>query len=223
MQEVVTGGHRASGATRFHLFDRQDRHELELPRCLVHGHHRSIRGRRLARQRRLHPDGAGNRRKLPGPDLEIFMVQAHDTDNIAQDSRHRRPSGAGGRTGTPRRRRRPKPGGRRRCRSRCRTRERQGHVFLHASGSREAECHAEGRSPAEAERRKTGSRRVGAGSGRCRRSRASPPPPAPKVDRRRAIPRPSRRPPSRPGGTMRQRLRIRRPMGLAVYRWMPIA
>ena len=50
---VVTEG-TGKRRARFHPCRRQDRHQLQLSRCLVRGHHRLARHRRVARQRRLY-------------------------------------------------------------------------------------------------------------------------------------------------------------------------
>ena len=85
--------HRPGGAAR-RLRRRQDRHQPEPPRRLVHRLQRSARRRRLGRQRRRHADGRGHRRLAAGADLEGFSHQG----------RQRRRGGCRARRGAARRR-----------------------------------------------------------------------------------------------------------------------
>ena len=144
--------------------------ELGLSRCLVHRLHRPIRHRRLARQRRLHADVAGDRRQLPGSDLARLhgggaRYRQHSADRGLAGS-----SGPGRRAGAHRGHAGAECRGQSRSGRSAGARERQGHVFGHAAGSRKAERDVEGGAPACAGRRgkAPGSRRgPGPGVGRA--------------------------------------------------------
>ncbi len=176
MQQSGPGGNGTGGSARLHQCHRQDGHELELPRCLVHGHHRPIRRRGVARQRRLHADGAGDGRQLPGPDLAQFHGRCARHRQHPADPGHRPASRSGRRAGPPRRCRRtecrrqsrgpaPAPGG-----------ERQGYVAGDEAGPPENRRAAERRQTALAKRPEAGPCRGGShsGAGRCTQAKSRP-------------------------------------------------
>ena len=66
MRETVRVGTAQKGAVAGMAVRRQDRHQPGFPRCLVRRLHRPPRHRRLARQRRLLADAAGDRRRHAG-------------------------------------------------------------------------------------------------------------------------------------------------------------